>query len=101
MKRTRIYLVGYTIVCGEYEFSGDTILTTTLSEHSNPKAAIGFLVDNYFKDFYGEKACCKRSRSDVKSGYYLYNAGEVAVKKIHYKRITRAQRKVLQELNVA
>ena len=84
------YLVGCTIVCGEYEFSSDTVLTL------KPKERISTEVNRYFKGFYGEKSGRKES-----DGWYFYNAGEVAVKKIHYRQITAEQRKVLQELNVA
>jgi len=89
------FLVGYTIVCGEYEFSGDTILTL------KPKERITTEINKYFLDFYGEGGCCKRSKEEKKDGYYFYNAGEVAVKKIHYRQITNLQRQILRELNVA
>jgi hypothetical protein len=91
--KQRHFLVTYTICHGEYEFSGQTVLSLNLGER------IRNVVDYYFLHFY--ESTDRRTKNDKASGYYFYNGGEVLVKKIHYKQITDEQRQVLQDLNVA
>jgi hypothetical protein len=85
--KERIFLVKYTHVCGQYEFSGHTILTL------KPKQNIRKEIHDYFMDFYGTKA-------NKDGGTYYYNGGEVGVKRIHYQKITEAQKIAIEQFNL-
>jgi len=97
MAKKRFYLVKYTIVHGEYEDRGQTVISV------NPRAKIEAAVHRYFLDFYGSDNEGKSySGSDTeKLKWYTYNCGDVAVKKIYWQEITEEQLAVLAELNIA
>jgi hypothetical protein len=90
--KTRFYLVKFTCVCGEYEFSSQTVLSL------QPRQRIGAQIHNYFRDFYGERNLTEDNRAE---GSYLYNGGEVMVKRIGYREVTVEQHTVLNELGLA
>jgi hypothetical protein len=86
------YLVRFTCHSGEYEFSGQTVITLT-----KPWKKLAAAVHRYFKDFYG-----KENFDDfTKNESYSYLGGEVAVDGIYWELITPAQRQVLKDLNIA
>lgn len=83
----RHFLVKYTHKCGEYEFSGHTILTL------KPKKNIRTEVHKYFMDFYGSKA-------NKDGGIYFYNGCEVAIHRIFCRKITEAQKLAIEQFNL-
>lgn len=85
------YLVKFTQHCGEYEFSGQTILEL------KPRQKIETAVHNYFLNFYEKENLESASRLDN----YSYNMGEVCVDGICYDTISNTDAQVLQRLNVA
>jgi hypothetical protein len=85
------YLVKFTQHCGEYEFSGQTVLE--LKSRQKIKTA----VHNYFLNFYEKENLESASRLDN----YSYNMGEVCVNRISYDTISDTDAQVLQRLNIA
>ena len=88
--KKKLILVKYTCVSGEYEFSGHTVMA--MSSRCKPETQI----HNYFSCFYGESNTCKDSTKE----FYLYNGGEVGVKKISWHEISESDAEVLSRLNV-
>jgi hypothetical protein len=86
----KFYLIKYTCQVGEYEFSGQATLEL------RPRQRVETQVHRYFCDFYGKENLELAERGVS----YLYNGGEVAVKRISYQEITAEQNAVLQELGV-
>jgi hypothetical protein len=91
----RHFLVKYTHKCGEYEFSGHTILTL------KPKKNIRTEVHKYFMDFYGSNVYRKSNCTEFNRGNsYYYNGGEVAVHRIFCRKITEAQKLAIKQFNL-
>lgn len=88
--KERFFLIKYTHVCGQYEFSGHTILTL------KPKENIRHEIHEYFMDFYGENADSEGTYCES----YEYNNGEVGVRRISYHKITEAQKHAIKEFNL-
>jgi hypothetical protein len=88
MKRT--YLVKYTNVCGEFEFSGQTVISL------EPKQQIKAAVHAYFCDYYGEENLDEAERCVS----YLYNDGQVAVRNIIWHPLSESNAEVLRALNI-
>jgi hypothetical protein len=85
----RYFLVNYTNVVGEYEFSSKMIIVLA------PKQKIGAAVHKYFMGYYGTKP------TEVnKTNYYLYNSGEVGVKRIGWRDIPKEDALVLQRYGI-
>lgn len=87
----RFILVKYTHISGEYEFDGHHILTT---EQTEPEA-VNKEVDEFFKQFYGEDQL-----AEADDYGYLYNGGEVGVKRVFWNEITEEQKKVIDEVRL-
>jgi hypothetical protein len=85
-------LVKFTQRCGEYEFSGHTVLDI------RPRQKVGTQVHNYFMDFYGKENTCKKNCEKLVS--YLYNMGEVGVDHILVREISEPDAEILSRLNV-
>jgi hypothetical protein len=88
MKRT--YLVKYTNVCGEFEFSGVTVLSL------EPRQQIKAAVHSYFQDYYGKK----NLELDERCVSYLYNGGQVSVKSISWHPLSESDAEVLRAHNI-
>lgn len=89
----KYWLVKYTVITGEYEFSGQVVLSRSA------RAKIENAVHYYFKHYYDEPSNCDRDSERLE--HYLYNGGEVAVKRISWREITQEQAQVLADLNIA
>ena len=84
------YLVKYTNRCGEFEFSGHTVISL------EPKQQIKAAVHAYFKDYYGEENLDEANRLDS----YLYNGGQVGVDHISWHPLSESDAEVLRALNI-
>lgn len=91
VKPMKKYLIKFTQHCGEYEFSGQTILEL------KPRQKIETAVHNYFLNFYEKDNLESATRLDT----YSYNMGDVCVNGISYDTISDTDAQVLQRLNVA
>ena len=85
-------LVKYTCRCGEYEFSGHTVLDI------QPRQRVKTQVHNYLRAFYGEGNACEKLCEKLVS--YYYNGGVIAVDHISWRGISEFDAEVLSRLNV-
>jgi hypothetical protein len=92
--KKRSILVKYTCKCGEYEFSGHSILELS------PRQKISTQVHLYFKDFYGSENLVEANKVNGEPNNYLYNGGEVAVDHIFCQEISESDAEVLRRLNI-
>lgn len=88
--KTRIYLVKYTNQCGEFEFSGHTIIKL------EPRQQIKAQMHAYFCDYYGKENLDEAERLVS----YLYNGGQVAVNHISYHPLSESDAEVFATHNV-
>ena len=86
----KTYLVKYNHTCGEFEFSGHTLISLL------PKQQASTLVHAYFKDYYGKENLEHADRCS----YYIYNGGQVAVKDIVWTPISESDAEVLRAHNL-
>lgn len=86
----KTYLVKYTNRCGEFEFSGHTVISL------EPKRHIKAAVHAYFCDYYGEENLDESERCNS----YLYNGGQVAVDHISWHPLSESDAEVLRALNI-
>ena len=84
------YLVKYTQCCGEFEFSGHTVISL------EPKQQIKAAVHAYFKDYYGKENLNHAERLNS----YLYNGGQVGVNHISWHPLSESDAEVLRALNI-
>jgi len=78
--------VTYTIVSGEFEFGGNTIVN--VGDDKTEEQA----VDAYFREY--------SELEEAEPNWYLYCGGEFAIKKINWHEITEADKKVLNNAGV-
>lgn len=84
------YLVKHIICCGEYEFSGHTVISL------EPRQQIKAAVHEYFCDYYGEENLDEANQLDS----YLYNGGEVGCDHISWQPLSESDAEVLKALNI-
>ena len=91
----RYFLLQYTIRNGEYEFDGHSTIGLNAKE-SETEEKIKTEIHNYFMEFYGEGHTDENKPLD----YYMYLNGEIMVKKINYREITKEQIDLLNNLGL-